>query len=222
LAASAAAGEEPEAAREEDGKIRLFLWNFYGALHNNIGMRTIKKYRNRRLYDTEIKRTVTLDDLRSYLSDNIEFKVIDNAAGKDITLGTLAQVISRPTADFKDYGFKAINAIIKKGGLEGMDIIKKLTLASIGAVNLTREKAEEIFDEMVKRGEMTKDERSEAIKSFIDKSSESAEKVKEKMEELAGRLAEKFSSKLDRKFEELNAKMEQLSKKISEIEKKLG
>jgi len=103
-----------------------------------------------------------------------------------------------------------------------MDILKKLTLASIGAVNLTREKVEELFDEMVKRGEMTSDERSEAIKSFVDKSSQSAEKMKEKMEEMAGKVAEKFSSKLDKKFEELNAKMDKLSKKVADIEKKVG
>jgi len=185
-------------------------------------MRLIKKYRNRRLYDTEIKKTVTLDDLKIYLTENIEFKVIDNATGKDITMGVLAQIISRSAADFKSSGLKVINAIIKKGGLGGMDILKKLTLASIGAVNLTKEKVEELFDEMVKRGEMTSDEKSEAIKSFVDKSSQSAEKMKEKMEEMAGKVAEKFSSKLDKKFEELNAKMDKLSKKVADIEKKVG
>jgi polyhydroxyalkanoate synthesis repressor PhaR len=185
-------------------------------------MRLIKKYRNRRLYDTEIKKTVTLDDLKIYLAENIEFKVIDNASGRDITMGVLAQILSRSATDFKSSGFKAVNAIIKKGGLEGMDILKKLTLASIGAFNLTKEKAEEIFDEMVKKGEMTKDERSEALKNFVDKSSQSAEKMKEKMEDMASSVAEKFSSKIDRKLEVINVRMEELSKKIADIEKKMG
>ena len=184
-------------------------------------MRIIKKYRNRRLYDTELKSTITLDDLKSYLGENIEFKVIDNTTGKDITVGTLAQIISRSAVDFRDYGFKAISIIIRKGGMEGMDIFKKLTLASIGAFNLTREKAEEIFDEMVKKGEMTKDEKSEAIKNFVDKSSHGAEKMKEKMEEVAAKVADKFSSKLDKKFDALNSKMEELSKKIADLEKKM-
>jgi polyhydroxyalkanoate synthesis regulator phasin len=137
-------------------------------------------------------------------------------------MGVLAQILSRSATDFKSSGFKAVNAIIKKGGLEGMDILKKLTLASIGAFNLTKEKAEEIFDEMVKKGEMTKDERSEALKNFVDKSSQSAEKMKEKMEDMASKVAEKFSSRLDKKFDELNSKMEKLSKKIADIEKKMG
>ena len=185
-------------------------------------MRLIKKYRNRRLYDSELRKTITLDDLKTYLAENIEFKVVDNSSGKDMTMAVLAQIVSRSAADVGSSGLKAINAIIKKGGLGGMDILKKLTLASIGAVNLTREKVEEIFDEMVKRGEMTTDEKSEAIKSFIDKSSQGAEKMKEKMEEFAGKVAEKFSSKPDKKFAELNSKMEELSKKIADIEKKMG
>jgi polyhydroxyalkanoate synthesis regulator protein len=191
-------------------------------MHNNENMKLIKKYRNRRLYDTEEKKTVTLDVLGDYLNENIEFKVINNTTGKDITVSVLAQIVSRSVTNFKDHGLKAINIMLKKGGMEGMDIFKKLTLASIGAINLTRERAEEIFDEMVKKGEMTKDEKSEAIKSFVDKSSQSAEKMKDKMEEMAGRVADKFSSKMDKKFDELNGKMETLSKKIAEIEKKLG
>jgi len=214
--------EEPVAAREEAGKFYIFFWNFYGAMHYNINMRLIKKYRNRRLYDTELKKTVTIDDLQGYIADGIEFKVIDNASGKDITMGTLSQIISRSASDFRHSGIKAINAMIKKGGIGGMDILKKLTLASIGAVNLTKEKVEEIFDEMVKRGEMTTDEKSEAIKSFVDKSSESAEKMKEKMEDVASRVAEKFSTKFNKKFSELSAKMEELSEKVNKIEKKVG
>ncbi len=101
-----------------------------------------------------------------------------------------------------------------------MDVLKKLTLASIGAVHLTREKLEEIFDEMVKRGEMTGDEKSEAIKSFVDKSVGGAEKMKAKMEDFAGSIAEKISSKFDNRMADLTGKVEELSKKISEIEKK--
>ena len=59
-----------------------------------------------------------------------------------------------------------------------MDYLRKLTLASIGAIELTREKAEEMLDELVKRGEMTNDERAEAVKNFVNKSIDSTEKMK--------------------------------------------
>lgn len=54
----------------------------------------IKKYANRRLYDTGRSSYVTLDDLCEMVQDGIDFKVIDAKSGKDITRGVLAQIIA--------------------------------------------------------------------------------------------------------------------------------
>jgi len=54
----------------------------------------IKKYANRRLYDTGRSSYVTLDDLREMVQDNIDFKVVDAKSGKDITRSVLAQIIA--------------------------------------------------------------------------------------------------------------------------------
>ncbi len=56
--------------------------------------RTIKKYPNRRLYDTEESRYITLADIRRLVMEKIDFVVIDKKSGKDITHGILLQVIS--------------------------------------------------------------------------------------------------------------------------------
>ncbi len=183
-------------------------------------MKLIKRYRNRRLYDTELKKTITVEDIREYVSRDIEFTVIDNASGQDITIAVLSNVIATSAGDFGKSGFKIINAIMKKGGVGTMDLFKKLVLASIGAVNLTREKVEEVFDEMVKRGEMTDDERAEAIKNFASKSSESASKLKDKADEFAAQISGMFSSKFEEKIAGLAEKMEKLAARVSDLEKK--
>lgn len=54
---------------------------------------TIKKYANRRLYDTSASRYVTLDHLRDLVKDNTEFEVVDAKTGDDLTRGVLAQII---------------------------------------------------------------------------------------------------------------------------------
>ena len=56
--------------------------------------RTIKKYPNRRLYDTEESRYITLADIRQLVVDKVEFAVIDKKSGDDITRSILLQVIS--------------------------------------------------------------------------------------------------------------------------------
>jgi polyhydroxyalkanoate synthesis repressor PhaR len=56
--------------------------------------RTIKKYPNRRLYDTEESRYITLADVRRLVLDKTDFVVIDKKSGEDITRNILLQVIS--------------------------------------------------------------------------------------------------------------------------------
>ena len=57
-------------------------------------VRTIKKYPNRRLYDTEESRYITLADIRKLVVDDAAFVVIDQKTGDDITRSILLQVIS--------------------------------------------------------------------------------------------------------------------------------
>ena len=57
-------------------------------------MRTIKKYPNRRLYDTEVSRYITVSDLRQLIVDGEEFGVVDVASGDDITRSVLLQIIN--------------------------------------------------------------------------------------------------------------------------------
>lgn len=56
--------------------------------------RVIKKYPNRRLYDTEESRYITLADVKELVMDKVDFEVIDKKSGEDITRTILLQVIS--------------------------------------------------------------------------------------------------------------------------------
>lgn len=56
--------------------------------------RIIKKYPNRRLYDTQESSYVTLDDIRQLVQHYKPFKVLDNKSGEDITRNILMQIIS--------------------------------------------------------------------------------------------------------------------------------
>ena len=53
----------------------------------------VKRYANRKLYDTERSCYVTLDDISMMISAGDEVKVIDNKSGEDLTSVTLAQII---------------------------------------------------------------------------------------------------------------------------------
>ena len=61
--------------------------------------RTIKKYPNRRLYDTEISSYITLEEVRQLVLDNEDFEVRDAKSGDDLTRSVLLQIISEHEDD---------------------------------------------------------------------------------------------------------------------------
>jgi len=56
--------------------------------------RLIRKYVNRRLYDTAQSRYVNLDDLRELITKGSNVKVVEQATGADITTPVLLQIIA--------------------------------------------------------------------------------------------------------------------------------
>jgi polyhydroxyalkanoate synthesis repressor PhaR len=76
----------------------------------------IKKYGNRRLYNTAASRYVNLDDIAALVRQGKEVKVLDAKTGQDLTRLTLTQII---TEDAKD----------KPGGLP-LELLRQLIVAS--------------------------------------------------------------------------------------------
>ena len=55
--------------------------------------RIIKKYSNRRMYDTKASRHITQDNIKTYVNQGILFRVVDEKSGEDITRSVLLNVI---------------------------------------------------------------------------------------------------------------------------------
>lgn len=56
-------------------------------------LRLIKKYPNRRLYDTRISGYITLADVKQLVLNHEEFQVVDVKSGEDLTRSVLFQII---------------------------------------------------------------------------------------------------------------------------------
>ncbi len=77
----------------------------------------IKRYRNRKLYNTDSKRYVTLEQIEELIKGQEEVRVIDNATGDDITAATLSQIIFE--LEKNQSGFLPINllfSLVQSGG----------------------------------------------------------------------------------------------------------
>lgn len=184
-------------------------------------MRTIKRYKNRRLYDTAEKKTIKLEDISQLVREDVEFKVIDNATKKDVTFSTLGQVLSLEMKDWKNSA-KIIRELILTGGEATMDIFKKTFLAGLGLYDLTKEKAEKIVDDLVKRGELSKGDKAAAMKELLKGHDERMKKLKEKIDERVEKVTGKIRGVKKEDLKELSKRIDQLAKAVEKLEEKLA
>jgi poly(hydroxyalkanoate) granule-associated protein len=182
--------------------------------------RLIKRYKNRTFYDTENRKVVNIDEIARLVNDGLEVKVVDNVTGNDITVQTLAWALSNKGDNDSKNNDNVIIQLLLKRGANVMDVAKKLMLAAIGAVNLSKEKAEEMMDELVKKGEMTQTEKSEALKKMADKFDKSTEKIRDSVEKQVESAMNKFNIII--KIDELAKKVDDLTAEVAELKSKLG
>lgn len=67
-------------------------------------MKLLKKYPNRRIYDCDESRYITLADVKEMVLKYVPFKVVQSKSGKDVTRATLLQII----AELEDDGHESL------------------------------------------------------------------------------------------------------------------
>ena len=144
-------------------------------------MRIIKRYDNRKLYDTQTSKTVNLGEIADFIRSGEEVQVVDSK-GKDITPKILGQIFLQENVETKQLMFNkfVLQGLIQES--QNMEsIIKKFLLGGIGLASLTREKLEEIVNELVKRGELSEDQRALFVKDMLSRAKKSERPAEEPM-----------------------------------------
>jgi polyhydroxyalkanoate synthesis repressor PhaR len=130
-------------------------------------MPLIKRYPNRKLYNTESKSYINLEDIADLIRSGKEIQVIDHATGENLTSVTLTQIISEE--EKKKTGFlpPAILSNLVKAGGETIDhLYKTLT----GSSDWSRHVDEEIkhrFEELVSKGEINAREARNLVRKLL-------------------------------------------------------
>ena len=78
--------------------------------------KVIKRYTNRKLYDTVESRYVTLDEIAEMIKGGAEVKVVDNRTKDDLTAVTLAQIIFEEEKKTSKMSLETLRDLIRYGG----------------------------------------------------------------------------------------------------------
>lgn len=112
-------------------------------------MKIIKRYANRRLYDAETSRTVTLEEVAEFLRKGEDIKVVDNVTGEDITNKVLGQTFLKIQEPLPQESQTIVNYLLKaliRESQEGFfNLVRKLILAGVGLAGMPRSEREAIL-----------------------------------------------------------------------------
>lgn len=118
----------------------------------------IKRYPNRKLYDTEAKRYVTLDNVAALIRDGNDVEVRDHETGEDLTGITLSQIIFESEKKNSGYLPSALLTNLIRAGGETFGYVRRSVQASVGAVRTLESEIDSRIDALVKRGELAEEE----------------------------------------------------------------
>ena len=93
------------------------------------------------------------------------------------------------------------------------DLIKSTILAGLGILTLTREKAEDLARDLIKKGELSKTEEATFVKELMEKSGKSGSEVKKKIEETVEETLKKLNIPTYKDLDEIKEKLDKLIKK---------
>jgi poly(hydroxyalkanoate) granule-associated protein len=178
----------------------------------------------------EKSRTITQADLAGMVKSGVEIKVIDKTSGDDITLAVLGRVMLSEACSWEEMkeSKELFRRIILLGGDKSMSVLKNTILASIGAIQVTKAKAEKIIDDLITKGELDKSDRKKAVMELLDKAEKSTSQLKEKVSRGADRTSKEFSKIVkslnvakQSDLKKLEGKVDRLTRALKALERKI-
>jgi polyhydroxyalkanoate synthesis repressor PhaR len=110
--------------------------------------KVIKRYTNRKLYDTVESRYVTLDEIAAMIKDGVEVRIVDNRTKEDLTSVTLAQIIFEEEKKKNQMPLAVLREIIRHPGESISGFIQKEVSPRVASI---REEAESRLDKLLRR-----------------------------------------------------------------------
>jgi polyhydroxyalkanoate synthesis repressor PhaR len=176
----------------------------------------IKRYRNRKLYNTQSKRYVTLEQIEELIKDQEEIRVIDNASGENITAATLGQIIFE--LEKNQSGFLPVNllfSLVQSGG-NRLDEIRRNVFNTLNLAHHYDVEIERRINQLMEHGELSQEMGSQMLEKLLSVSSRQEDAV----DNLEDRITEFLKQRQIPTKNDLHAlidKIDDLSRRVEEL-----
>ena len=185
-------------------------------------MREIKRYANRKLYDMEESRYITLDEIALLIKNGEDIKVIENKTGEDISRQTLAQIILKleKRKRTQQLPITVFHEWIQKGGSTISDTLQRSVKPFKSLYGQLEIGVEKFLSGLVERGVVTEDEGRSIFRKLIERADKGRESLEVRIDERIAWTLSKLNIPTTDEVDVLKRKIDDLIKMIDELTEK--
>lgn len=130
-------------------------------------MPLIKRYTNRKLYDTSSGEYVTLEEIAGFIRRGEDVKVVDHTSGRDLTSLTLTQVLFQEEKKIGELLPQVVLTRLIRTGGDTYESLRARILAAFDPDGLVEEEIHRRLDELTAQGELAVDEAARLVEKLI-------------------------------------------------------
>lgn len=176
-------------------------------------MITIKRYANRKLYDTAAKKYITLEGIARLVQRGENVQIIDHQSGEDITAVTLAQIMFEREKQGRGALPRRMLARLLQTGEDTLASLRRSLPLPFDLARRVDEEIERRIDALVENGELEAEEGRELLAKLISQSQPMAEVAEpETVEQLMSELGVPSRSELQELLQQLEALTDEIEK----------
>ncbi len=183
-------------------------------------MRLIKRYANRKLYDTKAKRYIAQRRVAELIKKGEAVKIIDYTTGDDIT----ASVVSRLLGEENDSTANGVPTgvlvqLLRKGGDTLTDYAKKYTSLWQSAMTMAEDEVDRLVNRLVKNREISLAEAGKLKKDLSNYGDHLKMWIGEKVDHRVNEILDRTNLATKDQVKHLTDQLETLNRKIAGMEK---
>lgn len=183
-------------------------------------MHNIKRYVNRKLYDTTDKKYITHEGIAELIKAGKKISVIDNKTGEDLTSGIISQIVSRDgQVKGNDLASRVLIQLLRKGPGTLVDYGKKYVSLWDRALTMADEEIDKLVDRLVKDKEISESEGSALKKDMTGRADDLKKWIGEKIDQRVSEILDVMNLVTKDQVAGLTEEIKALTKKIEKLEK---
>ena len=184
-------------------------------------MHNIKRYVNRKLYDTTNKKYITLDGISELIKAGKKISVIDNKSGDDLTSGIVSQILARDgQVKSNDLASRVLIQMLRKGPGTLVDYGKKYVSLWDRALTMADEEIDKLVDRLIKDKEISESEGSALKKDMTGRADDLKNWIGEKIDQRVNEILNVMNLVSKEHVAGLTGEIKALTKKVEKLEKR--